>query len=233
MEFLLRSFRLWISSLRENFGNHCARNSASNEKCQKVYHPSTDGQTEQVNQVLEGYLRILVNCNQNDWYHLLPLAQFANNNSITNAHGMTSFFANYQYYLQDAWLKEREVQNPGATMYPHWMQTINEYAKGSLERTKESMGRYYDRKAKQQPDIKVGDLVMLNRKNIHTQQPAKKLAPKLYSPYKLLKQRAKLAYIIEISDRWDIHLVFHVSLLDPYRRCIRPAREHLQCNRRN
>jgi len=87
------------------------------------------------------------------------------------------------------------------------------------------MGRYYYRKAKQQPDFKVGDLVMLNAKNIRMKGPSKKLAPKFYSPFKILEQRGELAYMLEISDRWKIHLVFHVSLLEPYRTSTRPARE--------
>jgi len=31
--------------------------------------------------------------------------------------------------------------------------------------------------------------------------------------------------MLEISDRWKIHPVFHVSLLEPYRTSTRPARE--------
>ena len=85
------------------------------------------------------------------------------------------------------------------------------------------MGRYYDRKAKQQPDFKVGDLVMLNAKNIRTKRPSKKLAPKLYGPFKILEQRGVLAYKLEISNRWKIHPVFHVSLLEFYRTSLRPA----------
>jgi len=87
---------------------------------------------------------------------------------------MTPFFANYRYHLQTEWLKEREAQNPGANLYAHWMQTIHQQARQSLERTREAMGRYYDRKAKQQPDFKVGDLGMLNAKNIRTKRPSKK-----------------------------------------------------------
>jgi len=62
-----------------------------------VYHPQTDGQTERVNQVLKGYFQIVVNYNQNDWYHLLLLAEFAYNNSVINTHRLTPFFANYGY----------------------------------------------------------------------------------------------------------------------------------------
>ena len=65
-----------------------------------AYHPQTDGQTERTNQVLEGYLRSFVNYDQDDWYQLLPLAEYAYNNSITNAHKMTPFFANYGFHPQ-------------------------------------------------------------------------------------------------------------------------------------
>ena len=190
-----------------------------------AYHLQTDGQTERVNQVLGGDLRVFVNYDQDEWYHLLLLAEYAYNNSVTTAHDMTPFFANYGYHPQTEWLKEREAQNPGANLYAHWMQTIHQQARQSLEKTREAMGRYYDRKAKQQPDYKVGDLVILNAKNIRTKRPAKKLAPKLYGPFKILEQRGELAYKFEISDRWKIHPVFHVSLLEPYRTSIRPARE--------
>ena len=59
-----------------------------------VYQPQTDGQTERSNQVLEGYLQNFVNYDQNDWYQLLPLAEHAYNNSVTNSHGMSPFYAN-------------------------------------------------------------------------------------------------------------------------------------------
>ena len=38
-----------------------------------AYHPETDGQTKRTNQILEQYLRIYVNYEQNDWINLLPL----------------------------------------------------------------------------------------------------------------------------------------------------------------
>jgi len=190
-----------------------------------AYHPQTDGQTERTNQVLEDYLRTFVNYDQDDWYQLLPLAENAYNNSATNAHKMTPFFANYGFHPQTEWMKEREAHNPGATMYGHWMQDIHQQAKQTLENTRESMKKYYDRKATKQPSIEVGDLVMLNAKNIRTKRPSKKLSPKLYGPFKVLEKRASRAYKLEISPRWKTHPVFHVSLLEPYRASNRPNRE--------
>ena len=104
------------------------------------YHLQTDRQTERVNQALGGYLRIFVNYDQNDWYHLLPLAEFAHNNSATSAHGMTRLFANYKYHPQMEWLRERNALNQGANMYSHWIQMIHQQARESIEKTREAMG---------------------------------------------------------------------------------------------
>ena len=62
-----------------------------------AYHPQRDGQTERTNQVLEGFLRNFVNYDQNDWYQLLPLAEHAYNNSVTNAHGMSPWYVKLQF----------------------------------------------------------------------------------------------------------------------------------------
>jgi len=102
----------------------------------KAYHPQTDGQMERTNQVLEGYLRTFVNYNQNNWYQLLPLAEHAYNNSATNAHKMTPFFANYGFHPKTESMKDTEAHNPGATLYAHWMQDIHQQSKQTLENTR-------------------------------------------------------------------------------------------------
>jgi len=107
------------------------------------YPPQAAGHTERTNQVLEGYLRTFVNYNQDDCYQLLPLVEHAYNNSATNAHKMTPFFANYGFHPHPESMKEREAHNPGATMYAHWMQYIYQEAKQTLKKTRESMKKYY------------------------------------------------------------------------------------------
>jgi len=79
------------------------------------------------------------------------------------------------------------------------------------------MKKYCDGKATEQPSIEVGDLVMLNPKNIRTKRPSKKLSPKLYGPLKVLEKKESRAYKLEISPLWKIHPVFHVSRLEQYR----------------
>src|SRR6202030_4406462 len=45
------------------------------------YHPEADGQTERTNQTLEQYLQAYCNYQQDNWSDLLPLAEFAYNNT--------------------------------------------------------------------------------------------------------------------------------------------------------
>ena len=40
---------------------------------------------------------------------------------------------------------------------------------------------------------------------------------KLYSSFEVLERKGSRAYKLEISPRWKIHPVFHVSLWEPYR----------------
>ena len=60
-----------------------------------AYHPQTDGQTERANQTLETYLRYYVNKKQNNWVQLLPMAQLAYNDKLSQTTGLTPFFINY------------------------------------------------------------------------------------------------------------------------------------------
>src|SRR5882724_1329276 len=58
-----------------------------------AYHPEMDGQTKQVNKILEQYLRVYINYQQDDWVNLLPLAEFAYNNTSHSATMVTPFFS--------------------------------------------------------------------------------------------------------------------------------------------
>jgi len=69
-----------------------------NANLSTTYHPETDGQTEWVNQILEQYLWVYVNYQQDDWVNLLPLADFAYNNTLHSATMVTPFFANKGFH---------------------------------------------------------------------------------------------------------------------------------------
>jgi len=47
-----------------------------------AWHPQTNGQTERINQELDQYLWLFVNERQDNWYDLLPMAEFQHNNYV-------------------------------------------------------------------------------------------------------------------------------------------------------
>src|SRR5438045_7556672 len=54
-----------------------------------TYHPQTDGQSEALNRIIEDYLRAYSADDQTVWAKLLPLTQFAYNNSRNHTTGMS------------------------------------------------------------------------------------------------------------------------------------------------
>ena len=62
------------------------------------YHLEGDGQTERINQMLEQYLHIYCNYQQDNWSKLLPLAEFSYNNALNATTGVSHFFANKGYH---------------------------------------------------------------------------------------------------------------------------------------
>jgi hypothetical protein len=184
-----------------------------------AFRPQTDGQTERINQTLEHYLRQYCNYEQNDWSELLPLAEYAYNNSVTTATQMSPFYANYGFHPRTNWPVEMESKNPASRNYAHWMSSVHDQCASYLETTREKMSRYYDRSHKEAPPYAVGDLLMLNGKHIRTRRAAKKLDAKLFGPFKVVRlvDRSGMSVELELPKRWRVHNVFHTSLLEPYR----------------
>jgi len=184
-----------------------------------AFHPQTDGQTECLNQTIEAYLRAFVSREQDDWVSLLPMAEFAYNNSTTKGNSMSPFYANYGFHplAVNPPNESSEPLNPASTVYAHWMQTLHDESRKGLEVAQERMRRYSDPARKEPPAYQVGDLVRLNGRNIKTRRPSKKMDHKNHGPFQIEKVVSPLAVRLTLPQKWKIHNVFHVSLLEPYR----------------
>ena len=64
---------------------------------------------------------------------------------------------------------------------------------------------------------KVGDKVWLEGKNLCLHYPTKKLAPRREGPFEISQVISPLAYHLWLPPTWEIHDVFHASLLSTYR----------------
>ena len=65
-----------------------------------AYHPKTNRQTECINQILEQYLHLYINYQQDNWVSLLLFAEFVYNNTLHSTTQVTPFFANKGYHLR-------------------------------------------------------------------------------------------------------------------------------------
>jgi transposase InsO family protein len=182
-----------------------------------AFHPQTDGQTERVNQTIEAYLRAFVNHEQDNWVSLLPMAEFAYNNSTTTATGLSPFYANYGFHPMASNPSGIGPLHPASTAYAHWMHTIQDEAAKALEATQERMHRYTDPHRKNPPPYQIGDLVMLDGKNLQTRRPSRKLDHKKHGPFQVEKIVSPVAVKLTLPRKWRIHDVFHVALVEPYR----------------
>jgi len=77
------------------FRNRVCSHMSINYRLLTAFHPQTDGQTERQNQTMKQYLRAFCNYKQDDWVELLPLVEFAYNNSMHASTRMTPFWAVY------------------------------------------------------------------------------------------------------------------------------------------
>ena len=107
------------------------------------------------------------------------------------------------------------------------MESVHELCVKRLEETRERMGKYYDHSPKEAPPYSVGNLVMLNGKNIRTQRAAKILDAKLFVPFQVVRLVGQGGQLVEfeLPQRWRVHNVFHTSLVEPYRTAVRGLRD--------
>jgi len=182
-----------------------------------AFHAQTDGQTEHLNQTIEAYLYLFSNHEQNDWVSLLPMAEFAYNNSVTTSSGLSPFYANYGFNPNATNPAAVNILNPASKVYAHWMHTVHDEARKGLKSAQERMRQYADPSRKEAPAYQVGDLVMLNGRNIQMRRTSWKMDHKYHGPFQVKKIVSPLAVRLTLPQKWKIHNVFHVSLLEPYR----------------
>ncbi len=78
------------------------------KKLSKAFHPQTNSQTEKQNSTMRN-LRAIINWKQNNWAKLLPMAEFAYNNTKNVSIGHIPFELNCRFHL---WVSFKEDVNP-------------------------------------------------------------------------------------------------------------------------
>jgi hypothetical protein len=198
-----------------NFWTTLLAQMGTRKKLSTAYHPQTDGQTERTNQTMETYLRIYSNQQQDNWVSLLPIAQLAYNNKLSEATGMTPYFANHGRHPNLFTKQFPSIEAEAAMVTAAEIKKIHKQARENLEAAQKKSVSYANKKRKMAPQLKEGDKVYLLTKNLRTRRPTKKLDHVKVGPFFILKQTGPVNYQLDLPKDAKIHPVFHVSLLEP------------------
>jgi len=188
-----------------------------------AHHPQTDGQTERANRTLEDMLRAFVNYKQDNWDDCLPAAEFAYNNSVQASTGFSPFYLDCgQHPTTPGTLIAQQAiisKVPSTEDFLlHWRASL-EMAKEALQAAQERQAASANQHRRHQ-EFKIGDQVLLSTAYltapVDKQRPLRKLQPKYIRPFPIISIISPTAYKFALPHTFQVHPVFHISLLKPH-----------------
>jgi len=172
---------------------------------------------ERINQELDQYLWLFVNKRQDNWYDLLPMAEFQHNNYVHSATQQPPFLLDTRRLSRMGFEPQ---QNPSgletANEFTERMRTAIDEAKSTIHKAQDDIKRYYDRRRTPAPVFKPGDKVFLDASDIRTTRPSQKLSHRQLGPFVVEQQIRPMAYRLRLSH-WmkQLHPVFNIVKLTP------------------
>jgi len=181
------------------------------------YHPESDGQTERVNQCLEGYLHCFAHACPTKWIQWLTLAEYWYNTSLHSALGKSPFEVLYGRSPRILGLTtDSTCSVPDLQAWLDERQLMQELLRQQLERVRQRMKHQADKKRTER-SFNVGDFVYLKLQPYVQSSVAPrahhKLLFKYYGPYAVLERVGTVAYRLALPETSRIHPIIHVSQL--------------------
>jgi Integrase zinc binding domain/Chromo (CHRromatin Organisation MOdifier) domain len=173
-----------------------------------AFHPQTDGLSEQKNQWIEQYLRLICT-NQDDWARWLPIATAVHN----NARNATTGFSPNTLLL--GWEPPLSPDQIVPTSNQKTEDYVSKFQKNRLMAIL-ALNKATSAHAPLSSKYSQGQRVWLEGKNLPISHGTVKLSPKCYGPFIITKLISPVASQLDLPASWNIHPVFHNNLLTPY-----------------
>jgi len=110
-----------------------------------AWHPQTNRQTERVNQELDQYLQLFVNEQQDDWYDLLPMAEFQHNNHVHSTTQQPPFLLDTGRIPRMGFEpRQNHSDLEMVNEFTKRMRMAIEEVKSAIRKAQEDMKRYYN-----------------------------------------------------------------------------------------
>src|SRR5260221_7451678 len=132
------------------------------------YHLEGDGQMEHANQVLEQYLWVDMNYQQDNWVTLLPMAEFAYNNTMNATTGVSPFFANKGYHPEFTADLQVETSLAKAQAFVADLERIQAELKENIAQAQERYWKNADKHRAEAPELNIGNQAYVKVKFFRT-----------------------------------------------------------------
>src|SRR5258706_322624 len=132
------------------------------------YHLEGDRQMEHANQVLEQYLWVYTNYQQDNWATLLPMAKFAYNNAMNATMGVSPFFVNKGYHLEFTVDPQVETSSAEAQAFMVDLERVQAELKENIAQAQERYRKNADKHRMEAPELKIGDQAYVKVKFFRT-----------------------------------------------------------------
>src|SRR5258708_753131 len=180
------------------------------------YHPEGDGQMECTNQVLEQYLQVYTNYQQDDWVMLLLIAEFAYNNATNTMTGVSPFFANKGYHLEFTVDLQAETSLAKAEAFVADLECIQVELKENITQAQERYWKNADKHRAEAPELNISNQAYVKAKFFRTRRPSKKLSEKNLGLYDVIGKLGTHSITLHLPCHFcSIHPLFPVSHLPP------------------
>jgi transposase InsO family protein len=205
------------SRISSKFWAEICHHSFIKRRMSTAFHPQTDGQTEVLNRIVEGYLRAFISLEQMNWAKLLPTAAFAYNNSMNHTLRMSPFRALYgfdpEFHVDVAdSVPAREI--PAAKDRVQKLHELRQTLRDQLNAAQRRQIEYYNQRHTPKA-FKRGGLVKLSTRNLKLKD--KKLQPRFIGPFRITEVIGAQAYRLALPEQYSrLHDVFPIQLLEEY-----------------
>lgn len=131
-----------------------------------AFHPQTDGLSERTIRSVTQILRAMVAPDQMDWYHKLPLAEFAMNSASSATTGFAPFELNYGYLPRAMSGISTDTPFLGVKEFAQKARANIEAAHDAIIDARISQTHHANKHRRAEPEYKVGDMAYLSTKNL-------------------------------------------------------------------